>query len=265
MGSATREALAVSRAALSAQGGTADLATGESLLEAGRVVGSSPQLLAALADPSADAAAKVALVSGVFSSGVTRQALELLQAVASERWSGHGDLLAGIEDLGIRAVAASAPAGVSVEAELFAVGTTVSSDSELELALASKLGAAEAKANLVNALLTGKASAQTLAIVRHLVLQPRGRRIGELLSHAASVVADQAGTAIATVSSATPIGAEQLNRLKTELARRYGRELTVNLVNDPALVGGLRIQIGDDVIDGSVATRLNDLRNQLAG
>jgi F-type H+-transporting ATPase subunit delta len=265
MGSATREALASSRAALSAQGGTADLATGESLLEAGRVVGSSLQLLAALADPSADAAAKIALVNSVFSSGVTPRALELLQAVASERWSSHGDLLAGIEDLGIRAVAASAPAGVSVESELFAFGTTVSSDSGLELALTSKLGAADAKADLVDRLLAGKASAQTLAIVRHLVLQPRGRRIGELLSHAASVVADQAGAAVATVSSATVLPAEQLTRLKTELARRYGRELSVNLVIDPALVGGLRIQIGDDVIDGSVATRLNDLRIQLAG
>jgi F-type H+-transporting ATPase subunit delta len=265
MGSATREALASSRAALSAQGGTADLATGESLLEAGRVVGSSLQLLAALADPSADAAAKIALVNSVFSSGVTPQARALLQAVASERWSSHGDLLAGIEDLGIRAVAASAPAGVSVESELFAFGTTVSSDSGLELALTSKLGAADAKADLVDRLLAGKASAQTLAIVRHLVLQPRGRRIGELLSHAASVVADQAGAAVATVSSATVLPAEQLTRLKTELARRYGRELSVNLVIDPALVGGLRIQIGDDVIDGSVATRLNDLRIQLAG
>jgi F-type H+-transporting ATPase subunit delta len=265
MGSATREALAVTRAALSARGGAVDLATGEGLLEAGRVVGGSPQLLAALADPSADAVAKVALVNSVFSSGVTPRALELLQAVAAERWSSHGDLLAGIEDLGIRAVAASAPSGVSVESEMFAFGATVSSDSALELALASKLGASAAKAHLVDTLLAGKASAQALAIVRHLVLQPRGRRIGELLRHAASVVADQGGATIATVSSATVLPAEQLNRLKTELARRYGRELSVNLVIDPALLGGLRIQIGDDVIDGSVATRLNDLRIQLAG
>ncbi len=265
MGSATREALISSRAALAAHGSSAFLATGESLFAAGRVVGDSPQLLAALADSSADAAAKVALVTSVFGSSVTPGALELLEAVASARWSSHDDLLAGIEDLGLRATAASAPDDGSIEAELFSFGAIVSSDAELELALASKLGRTDAKAGLVDALLVGKASAQTLAIVRHLVQQPRGRRIGELLRHAASVVADQAGNSIATVTSASAIAAAQLVRLKKSLADRYGRELTINLVVDPAVVGGLRVQIGDDVIDGSIASRLKDLRIQLAG
>ena len=264
MGSATREALASSRAVLAAHGSSAYLATGESLFTAGRAVGNSSQLLAALADPSAPEAAKIALVTGVFASSVTPGALELLAAVASARWSSHDDLLAGIEDLGLRATAASAP-DASIEAELFAFGAAVSSDSELELALASKLGRADAKAGLVDTLLAGKVSAQTLAIVRHLVQQPRGRRIGELLRHAASVVADQAGTSIATVTSANTLAPGQLDRLKKSLAGRYGRGLMINQVVDPTVVGGLRVQIGDDVIDGSIATRLKDLRLQLAG
>jgi F-type H+-transporting ATPase subunit delta len=265
MGSATREALAASRTVLAASDSTADLATGESLFQAARVVGDSPQLLAALADPAADADAKSALVSGVFANSVTPGALRLIQAAAAARWSSADDLLAGLEDLGLRTAAASAPAGIAIEDELFSFGETVSSDSGLELALASKLGESSAKANLVDNLLTGKVSPQTLAIIRHLVLQPRGRRIGELLRYAASVVADEAGYAIATVTSATPMSAAQLDRLKRGLASRYGRALTVNQVVDPAVVGGVRVQIGDDVIDGSVATRLNDLRLQLAG
>ena len=265
MGSATREALAASRAAVAAQGSTADLATGESLLNAGRVIGESSQLLSALADPAADPTAKSALVDAVFSSAVTPSALGLLRTVASERWSSPRDLLAGIEDLGLRSCAASASAGVSIEAELFSFGEAVSSDPDLELALANKLGKADAKADLIEAILAGKVSPQTLAIVRHLVLQPRGRRIGELLRHAASVVADQADKTVATVISAAPISESQLDRLKKGLASRYGREITVNQVVDRAVVGGLRIQIGDDVIDGSVATRLSDLRLQLAG
>ena len=263
MGSATREALATSRAALFVPGGTTDLATGESLFGAGRVIGSSSQLLSALGDASADAAAKVTLVRAVFGTSVTPRALDLLAAVVSERWSSHDDLLAGIEELGLRASALSASAGMSIEGELFAFGKTVSSDAELELALASKLGKIDAKAALVEKLLAGKVSGQTLAIVRHLVQQPRGRRIGELLRQAASVVADQAGTSIATITSASVLTPAQLDRLLKSLQERHGRALTINQVVDPVLVGGVRVQIGDLVIDGSIATRLADLRLQL--
>ncbi|TFD19849.1 F0F1 ATP synthase subunit delta [Cryobacterium sp. Hh7] len=264
MGSATREALATSRAALSVPGSTTDLATGESLFGAGRVIGSSSQLLSALGDASADAAAKVTLVRAVFGASVTPRALDLLAAAVAERWSSHDDLLAGIEELGLRASALSVSAETSIEGELFSFGKTVSSDAELELALASKLGKIDAKAALVEKLLAGKVSGQTLAIVRHLVQQPRGRRIGELLRQAASVVADQAGTSIATITSASVLTPAQLDRLRKSLQERHGRALTINQVVDPALVGGVRVQIGDLVIDGSIATRLADLRLQLA-
>ena len=265
MGSATREALASSRAALAAHGSTADLATGESLLNAGRVIGESSQLLSALADPAADDAAKAALVRVVFASGLTPTALELVQSVSATRWSSHDDLLAGIEDLGLRSIATSAPSAGVVESELFAFGTAVSSNAELELALASKLGKTSAKVGLVNSLLAGKVTEQTLTIVRHLVQQPRGRRIGELLRYAASIVADQAGTSIATITSAAALAPEQVERLRASLTVRYGRRLSINQVVDSALVGGVHVQIGDDVIDGSIATRIKDLRLQLAG
>ncbi|WP_297366732.1 F0F1 ATP synthase subunit delta [Cryobacterium sp.] len=265
MGSATREALASSRTALAAHADSADLATGESLFDAGRVIGNSSQLLAAIGDASAEETAKTALVRAVFAPTVTPVALELLQSAAAARWSNHQDLLAGIEALGLRVVAASAPADVAIDAELFTFGAAVSSDAELELALTSKLTPAVAKVSLVDALLKGKASDQTLTIVRHLVRQPRGRRIGELLRDAATIVADQADSVIATVTSATPLQSAQLDRLAKSLSARYGRNLTINQVIDASVVGGLKVQIGDDVIDGSIATRLKDLRLQLAG
>jgi F-type H+-transporting ATPase subunit delta len=263
MGSATREALSASRSALAGLAGKTDLKTGEQLLAAGRVIGGSPQLLAALADPAAEATDKQSIVSAVFAS-LSAPAKQLLGVVASSRWSDEEDLLAGVEEIGIRVLAASAPAKAGLEAELFSFGSAVSSDAELELAVGSKLVSNEGKASLVEQLVGTKASAQTLAILVHLVQQPRGRRITELLRHAASIVADEAGFAVATVTTASAIAPAQLDRLAASLATTYGRELRINQVVDPAVLGGLRVQVGDDVIDGTIASRLSDLRLQLA-
>jgi len=263
MGSATREALAHSRTALAALGAKANLTTGEELLAAGRVIGDSAQLRAALVDFSVGASEKTSIIDAVFAS-IGAEARSILATAATSTWSSDEDLLAGIEELGFRIIAASAKGTSTIESELFTFGTAVNSDPELELAVSSKLGSAEAKAALVAQLVSGKASPQTLAILQHLVQQPRGRRIAELLRDAASVVADEAGLAVATVTTASAISPAQLDRLAKSLAGSYGRELRINHVIDPAIVGGIRVQLGDEVIDGTVATRINELRLQLA-
>ncbi|WP_139417554.1 F0F1 ATP synthase subunit delta [Agromyces laixinhei] len=264
MGSATREALAGSKAAL-AELGRAELPVAEALLAAGRVIGDSAHLRTALIDTEADVAQKRELVGAVFGSRIPAEAASLLVSAASRRWSSGDDFLAGIEELGIRVAAESAPDGVDLDAELLAFERAVASDAELELALGSKLGETAAKTKIVDRLLAGKASPQTIVIVRHLVLQPRDRRIGELLRHGASVIADQRGFDIATVTSAVPLSAAQLGRLEQGLAAQAGRRVRFDTIVDPAVLGGVRVQIGDDVIDGSVASRLSSLRQKLAG
>lgn len=271
MGSATRNAVAAAKTALAAGAGSATLAgpallaVGEELLSAGRVIGDSAQLLGALTDPSAPASIKSDLVGTVFGS-LGSESKKILAGLAESRWSEQSDLLAGIEEIGLRALAtsASAEAGVDIPAELFAFGQLVGSNAELELAVGSKLGDPAAKAALVERLLSGRASEQTIAIVRHLVQQPRGRRIGALLRHAADIVADQAELAVATVTVAAPLGDDQLDRLRGGLANRYG-DLRINQVVDPSVIGGVRVAIGGEVIDDTVATRLKELRLQLAG
>lgn len=263
MGSASRVALAAATQQLAAAKGVS-LATGEQLLAAGRAVESSAQLRSTLADPAVEPARKSALLKSIFGS-LDATAASLLGGIVESRWSTSAELLDGIEHVGIRAIAASAGADAGIENELFAFGRAVSSDHELELAVGSKLGTAQAKADLVTNLLTGKAGAATIAIVRHLVQSPRGRRIGQLLSGAADVVASANGALVATVTSAAPLTAAQLASLEKTLAGRYGQALRVNLNIDPTIVGGLRVQIGDDVIDGTIASRLADLRIRLAG
>ena len=59
--------------------------------------------------------------------------------------------------------------------------------------------------------------------------------------------------------------AEDAQRLQDALARQYGRPVHLNVVVDPEVIGGIRVEIGDDVIDGTVASRLDDARRRLAG
>jgi F-type H+-transporting ATPase subunit delta len=204
------------------------------------------------------------VVAAVFGSSLSPVAVGLIKTIVDQRWSSAADLVDAIEELAVRAAARSG-AGADIERELFDFSRTVAANPELELALGSRLGDAAAKGALVTSLLTGRASAATTLIVSSLVQQPRERRIRQLLSRAMDLVADQKGRTVATVVSAIPLSATQTHRLATALSKRYGSEVTLNAVVDPSVVGGVRIQIADDVIDASVSSRLADLRQRLAG
>ena len=108
-------------------------------------------------------------------------------------------------------------------------------------------------------------SAEAEAIVRHLVSDSRGRRIGRMLGDAAEIVADQGGKGLAVVTVATPLSAAQQAHIEKLLEKKYQRPHYIAQRIDDSVVGGARIRVGDDVIDGSVATRLQDLRMKLAG
>jgi F-type H+-transporting ATPase subunit delta len=262
MGSATREAIAAANAALAKQG-TVDLATGEQLLSAALVVNGSHELRAALADDTAKDADRKGIVDSVFGA-YTTSAKAVLVSLSTSRWSSEDDLVAGIEELGIRALASSAPKKLSIDDELFEFGVAVASDSELELALGSKLGGVDGKVSLVQALLKGKASEQTIAILTALLAQPRGRRIAELIRYAATIVADESGNGIATVTVASALDEAQRTRLASALSKQYGRDIRINEIVDPVILGGMRVQVGSEVIDGTISNRIADLRLRLA-
>ena len=263
MGSASREALRVAIDKLVTASGVT-VATGEQLLAVGRAVDDSAQLRAILADPSVAAADKSRLVAQVF-PGLNATATSLVGTVVTARWSNGDELVDGFEELGIRAIAQGDGHTAVIESELFDFARITATDASLELALGSKLADPRGKAAIVRQLIGTKAHAGTVAIVEHLVSSPRGRRIGEMLAGAADVVADAGSRRIATVTSAAPLSAAQQKRLASALSKQYGSDIQLHLVTDPAVVGGARVQVGDDVIDGTIASRLADLKLQLAG
>ena len=262
MGSASRIALETAITSLASAKGVTR-ASGEQLLSADRDIAGSPQLRAVLADPSIDGPAKTELIGSIFTE-IDPAAKQLLGTLVGARWSDSDQLVDGIEEIGIRAIAGAAGAA-GIEGELFEFARAVASNAELELAIGSNLSEPAQKVALVDSLLGGKADPGTVAIVRHLVQSPRGRRIGELLASAAQTVADASNGFVVTVTAAAPIAASQLKTHTSTLAAQYGLEPRIDVRIDPSVIGGLRVQVGDEVIDGTIASRLTELRLQLAG
>jgi F-type H+-transporting ATPase subunit delta len=263
MGSASRQALGTAVEQLTRASGVT-VATGEQLLTVGRAVEDSAQLRAILADPAVVPTEKARLVAPIF-PGLSATTTALVDTIVSSRWSNGDELVDGFEQVGIRAIAQGDSHSAVIESELFDFARIAAAHAPLELALGSKLADPKGKAAIVQQLLGKKAHAGTVAIVEHLVSSPRGRRIGEMLSGAADMVAAAGARRIATVTSAAPLSATQQKRLAAALTQQYGSEIQLHLVTDPTVVGGARVQVGDDVIDGTIASRLADLKLQLAG
>lgn len=262
MGSASRAALASGIAAFERRSGVT-LEAAQQLFAAVRAIEGSAQLRGLLADPTLAATERAALVARVFGS-IDAAASGILTDLASERWSTPSEFVDGLEEIAIRAAASASPK-TGIVAELFAVEDIVSGNAELELALGSKLATQADKAALVERILSGKVSDATIAIVSHLVQCPRGRRVGALLARAADIVADAAGAVVATVTVAAPLDAKSEKALVADLTARVGRPPRIHYLIDPSIIGGVRIRVGDVVIDGTISTRLNELRLKLAG
>ncbi|MBA8816523.1 F-type H+-transporting ATPase subunit delta [Microbacterium halimionae] len=263
MGSATTHALAATSAALDAASGV-DLDVATQLFTAARTLADSVQLRSALADGAAAPSARTAVINAVFAKEFAPSAVSLLNAAVEQRWSSDADLVAGIEELAVRAAVVADPS-TDVEGELFWFSRIVADNPELELALGSRLGDASAKGTLVESLVDGKVSAATSLIISSIVRQPGERRVRAILTQALDIAARQRGRTVATVTTAHDLGASQIDRLRSALSARYRTDVSINVVIDAAVVGGLRVAIGDELIDASVSTRLADLRQRLAG
>jgi len=261
MGAQTTQSLVKARVSLGGYTATSELAS--SLFAAALGLSGSKALRGALGDSSADQKALQALAKGAFAS-LSTDAKALIGELVSLPWSSANDLQAALEELGIRTLA-EVSGDSDLVGELLAISSLIHSDPEVELAVGSKRASSQAKATLVSALIGGKVSPEAEAIVRHLVSDSRGRRIGRMLMNSAEIVADQGGKGLAVVSVAKPLSAAQHAHIEQLVEKKYQRPHYIAQQIDDSVVGGARIRVGDDVIDGSVATRLQDLRMKLAG
>jgi F-type H+-transporting ATPase subunit delta len=275
MAGVSSESLATALAALEAKLPTASLQLAKELFGILGMVDSSAGLRRALTDPSRNGDEKSALVRQLVGGKVSADAAEIAGGLASSRWATARDIGDALETLAATvvisvaenksAVSASGITGLEeLENDLFSFNQAVASDHEVQRALSEPQASAAAKTALAEKLVPG-ASEEAKVLIRQAVTQPRGIKPTRLVQRFAELAAKRQQRWIATVSVTRPLTQTQLARLQAGLNALYGRELKVNINVDPALIGGIRVQVGDEVLDASVLTRLGQLQRQLAG
>lgn len=147
-----------------------------------------------------------------------------------------------------------------VEDELFRFSRILEGDDELRDTLGDQRLPVERRTQIVEDLLDGKATISTVAIVSLLVNIGRVNDISKIAQQLVSRTARSTGKQVAEVRSAVALSDEQIARLTEALKARTNQDVTVRNIVDPKVMGGIVTQIGDSVLDGSVRTRLNQLR-----
>ncbi|MEO5853440.1 MAG: F0F1 ATP synthase subunit delta [Nocardioides sp.] len=229
------------------------------------VLRSEPALRRVATDVSLPAQAKQGLARELFEGKADAASLELIVSAVGRRWRATRDLADALEHLSEVSVVRSAGADSGRLAdELFEYAQVVQHNPDLRDALSDPARSTDDKSALVSGLLDGKALPATVTFARQ-ALAGTYRTVGVALATYQRVAAEVHGQGVATVRVAQTLNDEEMTRLGSTLSRQYGREVHLNVLVDPEVLGGIRVEIGDDVIDGTVAARLDNARRQLAG
>ncbi len=229
---------------------------------------SSAALRRALTDPTREAGPKGDLVRQLFADKVGAPAIRLVTTLVGQRWSTERDLVDTIEDFGVQTLAAGAQArgrADTVEDELFRFERIVAGTPSLRDAVTDRRATSQARAQIVQALLAGKSQPETLRLAQQAILGARGRRFDRTIAGYLAIIAHRREQLSATVTSAVDLDADQSQRLAAALTRIYGRPVHLKVVLDPHIIGGIRVQIGDEVVDGTVLRKLEGARRHLGG
>jgi F-type H+-transporting ATPase subunit delta len=147
--------------------------------------------------------------------------------------------------------------------ELFRFARTLEADNDLRQTLTDIALPVEGKEKLLTELLAAKASPHTLNILIFVVRQGRARSLVEIADEMARMAEEESRREIAEVHSAVPLDDDQTRRLGAALGAATGKNVSVKVIRDPSVIGGLFVRVGDIVIDGSVRHKLDLLRDQL--
>ena len=270
MSQASRDSLAQLHTELKDTLSAGGVDLGAELFAALKVIDDNGALRRSLTDPTVEADRREELIRKIFATKVSASAVTVLQNLAGARWTTEREFGDAIESMAATAAVYSAEqdglTGLeTLTKQLLDFNHLVESNHELQRALTDQQAPVTARGELAHNLLPDTALPATKLLVRQAVEEARGAKPVDLVRRFADLSAQQQRQWIADVTVARPLQPAQQERLKKSLSGLFGRDLALNVETDPQLVGGIRIQVGDEVIDSSVATRLNDLNTTLAG
>ncbi len=228
---------------------------------------SSVGLRRAITDPSRDAQAKSVLVNDLFSGSLSKNVIVILNEAVSLRWSSPVDVASAIEQLAIEAEATAANAEDSldrVQDELFIFGRTLAANQELRQILGDRLGSVAGKTELIASLLASKAAVSTVRLVTQLVTGLAGRSIDSVLEIYIDAVAARRNRLIVLVSTRTALTATQSEKLTQIMSKQVGQPVHLNFHIDPSVLGGVSVRFADEMVDGTISTRLAEAGRALA-
>jgi F-type H+-transporting ATPase subunit delta len=227
-----------------------------------------PRLRRTLGDPATAPEARAQLLETLFLGKVSKQTLALARAAVTQRWSTPWDLTDALEGAGDDALFAAAEKGGSlgqIEDELFRLERILDANGEAVGLLDEQTVEPARRNELLDALVARKVSPISLTLLHHAVASQRKRSLVLAIDDLLEKAATRQHRSVARVISAVPLSDAQQERLAAALTQIYGRAISVRTALDPSVRGGLVVRIGDEVIDGSVATRFAAARAALAG
>jgi F-type H+-transporting ATPase subunit delta len=243
------------------------LRTADDLFGVADVLRREPTLRRTLTDASIPAEPKANLVRQVFGDALAPASLDLVATAVGLRWTSPRDLADALEHVGVVSVVLAAEEhgqADALEDELFAFGRLVADNPELRDALSDPARSVGEKQALVRDLLEGRATPATLRLAQQAVVGSH-RTVALAIEAYQKIAAEHRQRRVATVRVARPLDQDDSRRLAAALQQQYGRPVHLNVMIDPDVIGGMRVEIGDDVIDGTVASRLDEARRKLAG
>lgn len=250
------------------QGDAAFGAAAGDLLAAATAIAADRSLRTALVDSGQPVEARQNLVRELFGPRIGQIGLDVLLAAVAQRWAEDYDLVEALENLGAQVVFTEAHRTGELdrlEEEIFRFGRAVDANPELQMALTNPALPGAAKTGVVHELLAAHAHAGTRQLLGHLAANLRGRRVDSGVAALSLLAADRRDRLVAQVRVALPLTPEQSTRLAAALSRLAGRDVSLNTVVDPSIIGGVSVRLGDEIIDGSVRTRLEQARRTLVG
>ncbi|MDF7640290.1 F0F1 ATP synthase subunit delta [Bifidobacterium sp. ESL0784] len=247
--------------------GTDTWRIGEELFVVTNLLDHDAQVERSLTDPSRPAADKVALVKAILANQADPLTVEILDDLVPRNWSRVGDIANAVEDFAVDAMmyyADATDSTLAVSVELAQMHSALLKMSVLRSKLSDDFAPVKARLDLLHTVFgDSKLNKVTMRLAEHAVANPRHRRFLETLQWLISKFTRHMGESMVTVTTATPLSMAQIKRLVEIYSAKLGRPVHINSSVDPAVLGGMRVQIGADVTDNTVAAQLSQLRRKV--